>query len=58
MKFALRGSPFAVCDLPGQLDEPGKLVLVKRLIREGLLVRAEGGSAASAYQAAKPALVA
>lgn len=31
---------FRVCDLPGRIDEPGKLVLVRRLIREGLL-RAE-----------------
>jgi len=29
---------FAVRDLPGDLDEESKLVLVKRLIREGLMV--------------------
>jgi hypothetical protein len=37
---ALSGAPFQVSDLPGPLDEPGKLVLALRLIREGLLVRA------------------
>ena len=40
--FALRGQPFAVRDLPGRLDDPGKIVLVSRLIREGLLVRTPG----------------
>jgi hypothetical protein len=39
LEFALRGPPFAVRDLPGRLDEAGKLVLVRRLVREGLLVR-------------------
>jgi Cupin superfamily protein len=29
--------PFAAADLPGPLDEAGRLVLVKRLIREGFL---------------------
>jgi hypothetical protein len=29
--------PFAAADLPGQLDEPGRLVLVRRLVREGFL---------------------
>jgi ribosomal protein L16 Arg81 hydroxylase len=32
--------PFAAVDLPGRLDEPGRLVLVRRLVREGLLRRA------------------
>jgi ribosomal protein L16 Arg81 hydroxylase len=36
--FALAHSRFAVRDLPGHLDEAGKLTLVRRLIREGLLV--------------------
>lgn len=29
--------PFAATDLPGSLDEEGRLVLVRRLVREGLL---------------------
>lgn len=37
--FALAGAPFVVRDLPGQLDDAGKVVLVRRLLREGLLVR-------------------
>ena len=41
VRFALAGAPFAVRDLPGQLDDAGKLVLVRRLLREGLLVRQE-----------------
>lgn len=39
LEFALRGKPFAVRELPGDLDDAGKLVLVRRLIKEGLLVR-------------------
>jgi hypothetical protein len=31
--------PFAPADLPGDLDEPGRLVLVRRLVREGFLRR-------------------
>jgi hypothetical protein len=49
VKFALRGPSFLVRELPGDLDEAGKIVLARRLVREGLLVRrgngAEGGSA-------------
>jgi hypothetical protein len=37
--FALSGTPFVVDDLPGQLDDAGKVVLTRRLLREGLLVR-------------------
>jgi hypothetical protein len=29
--------PFTPADLPGTLDEAGRLVLVRRLVREGLL---------------------
>jgi lysine-specific demethylase/histidyl-hydroxylase NO66 len=29
--------PFSAADLPGPLDEPGRLVLVRRLVREGFL---------------------
>jgi len=39
LTFALQGQPYAVRDLPGRLDDAGKLVLVRRLIKEGLLVR-------------------
>ena len=35
--FALEHERFAVAELPGTLDEAGKLVLVRRLVREGLL---------------------
>jgi mannose-6-phosphate isomerase-like protein (cupin superfamily) len=37
--FALEGTPFVVRDLPGQLDDAAKVVLARRLLREGLLVR-------------------
>ena len=37
--FALEGAPFMVRDLPGELDDAGKVVLVRRLLKEGLLVR-------------------
>jgi hypothetical protein len=40
VEAALSGKPLQVEDLPGQLDDPGKIVLVQRLIREGMLVRA------------------
>lgn len=35
--YALRTPRFRVRELPGVLDEAGKLVLVRRLVREGLL---------------------
>jgi ribosomal protein L16 Arg81 hydroxylase len=41
VKFAVAGAPFSVRDLPGQLDDDSKIVLVARLIREGVLVRHE-----------------
>jgi hypothetical protein len=37
--YAAEG-PFAAADLPGPLDEAGRLVLVRRLVREGFLRRA------------------
>lgn len=37
IRFALEQSRFVVSMLPGELDERGKLVLVRRLVREGLL---------------------
>lgn len=39
LKFALTAQAFTVRDLPGRLDDAGKIVLVRRLIKEGLLVR-------------------
>ena len=38
VRFALRQGCFAVRDLPGDLDDSGKLTLARRLVREGLLV--------------------
>jgi bifunctional lysine-specific demethylase and histidyl-hydroxylase NO66 len=39
------GRPFTAADLPGRLDEAGRLVLVRRLVREGLLRRPPDGRA-------------
>ena len=38
IRFALSQERFTVGDLPGDLDEPGKLTLARRLIREGLVM--------------------
>jgi Cupin superfamily protein len=38
LRFALHQSRFSIRNLPGNLDDSGKLVLVRRLIREGLMV--------------------
>jgi hypothetical protein len=37
VRFALTRSKFAVRDLPENLDDGGKLTLVRRLVREGLV---------------------
>jgi hypothetical protein len=37
LEAALSGKPLVVSDLPGPLDDPGKLVLIQRLIREGMV---------------------
>lgn len=37
VRFALSEERFAVRDLPGDLDDSGKLTLARRLVREGLL---------------------
>ena len=34
-------APFSAVELPGVLDGPGRLVLVRRLVREGLLWQPE-----------------
>ena len=38
LRFALSNSEFVVRELAGNLDDAGKLALVRRLIREGLMV--------------------
>lgn len=38
VRFALSHSRFAVKTLPGNLDDAGKLTLIRRMIREGLVV--------------------
>jgi ribosomal protein L16 Arg81 hydroxylase len=38
LRYALETERFRVRDLPGDLDDPGKLVLIRRLIREGLVM--------------------
>lgn len=38
VRFALDTQRFAIHALPGQLDDAGKLVLIRRLIREGLVM--------------------
>ena len=37
VRFALAGPRYSLADIPGGLDEAGRLVLVRRLIREGLV---------------------
>ena len=46
LEVCLSAPRIAVRDLPGDLDEAGKLVLVKRLIREGMMVSHEGAAGA------------
>jgi ribosomal protein L16 Arg81 hydroxylase len=36
-RFALENADFVIADLPGDLDDAGKLVLVRRLVREGMV---------------------
>jgi len=38
VRFALTEPRFYVRELPGDLDDQGQLVLIRRLIREGLAV--------------------
>ena len=37
LRFILDAEEFVAADLPGDLDDAGKLVLLQRLIREGFL---------------------
>lgn len=39
LRAALSGQRFRVGDLDGQIDEQGQIVLVRRLVREGVLLR-------------------
>lgn len=41
--IAAADGPFTAAELPGDLDEEGRLVLVRRLIREGFLRRSAAG---------------
>jgi ribosomal protein L16 Arg81 hydroxylase len=36
-RYALETPDFVIRDMPGDLDDPGKVVLIKRLIREGMV---------------------
>ena len=37
LEFALTTDEYRIGDIPGDLDDPGKLVLIKKLVREGLV---------------------
>ena len=37
LEYALTHEGYRIRDLPGELDDPGKLVLIRRLVREGLV---------------------
>jgi JmjC domain len=56
LAFALRGPAFVVRDLPGQLDDPSKVVLVHRMIKEGLLARCSDAAPGPAVRTAETAL--
>ncbi|MBY6202935.1 cupin domain-containing protein [Maritalea mobilis] len=38
LEYAITTPAFRIADMPGELDDAGKVVLVKRLVREGLMV--------------------
>jgi hypothetical protein len=38
LEFALSSSAFLIRNLPGSLTDSGKLVFIRRLMREGLVV--------------------
>ena len=42
-----RDDPFTAADLPGDLDDESRLVLVRRLVREGLLESARHSDVAA-----------
>jgi len=37
LRFLVEAGDFKACAIPGDLDDPGKLVLVRRLVKEGFL---------------------
>lgn len=37
LEYALTHEGYRIGDLPGELDDPGKLVLIRKLVREGLV---------------------
>ncbi|MCB9597546.1 MAG: hypothetical protein H6719_32810 [Sandaracinaceae bacterium] len=37
LEYALTTDEYRIGDIPGDLDDPGKLVLIKKLVREGLV---------------------
>jgi hypothetical protein len=37
LEHALTHDEYRIADLPGDLDDPGKLVLIRKLVREGLV---------------------
>jgi hypothetical protein len=43
LAVASSATPFTARQLPGQLDEAGRLVLIRRLVREGLVRVVPGG---------------
>jgi ribosomal protein L16 Arg81 hydroxylase len=49
--FALQERPFTVRELPGRLDDAGKIVLVRRLIKEGLLIHSREASSGPSIRA-------
>lgn len=48
LRYALETPRFRVADMPGELDDAGKVVLARRLVREGLLMPKRGKPAATA----------
>jgi hypothetical protein len=45
LRFILEAEVFVAADLPGDLDDAGKLVLLQRLLREGFLTLCESTDA-------------
>lgn len=43
VRFALSGAKFAVRDVPGEFDDQSRLTLIRRLIREGLVIAHSAG---------------
>lgn len=37
LEYALNHDEYRIGDIPGELDDPGKLVLIRKLVREGLV---------------------